>query len=100
MQDAYYGKTRHVVCTFIVLFRHRAVQPLYTYRIVAENLVKYVPPDGFFGIQILQKGLFFLRKLFYMTYRFAVARLEIIHPILDDISNTVARCFSPLSAKR
>jgi len=25
--------------------------------IVAENLVKYMPPDGFFGIQILQNSI-------------------------------------------
>jgi len=25
---------------------------------------------------------------------------EVAHPIFDDVANTVARCFSPLSAKR
>jgi len=31
---------------------------LYNYhRIVAENVVKYVPPDGFFGIQILPNSI-------------------------------------------
>ena len=51
MQGALNGKTTHVVCASFVLFSLISSIQLYNhYRIVEENSVKYVPPDGFFGM--------------------------------------------------
>ena len=58
MQDALNGKTMHVVCASFVLFSLKSSTQLYNhYRIVEEISVKYVPPDGFFGIQILPNSI-------------------------------------------
>jgi len=52
MQGALNGKIMHVVC---VLFSLKSSTQLCNhYRIVEENSTKYVPQDGFFGIQIYQ----------------------------------------------
>jgi len=58
MQGTLNEKTMHVVCASFVLFSLKSCTHLYNhYRIVEENLLKYMPPDGFFGIQILPNSI-------------------------------------------
>jgi len=59
MQGALIGKTMHVVCASFVIFSLKSSTQLYNhYRIIVEdNSVKYVPLDGFFGIQILPNSI-------------------------------------------
>jgi len=58
-----------------------------------------------YAFRLIEKGLTVcsFSESFCTTYRFAVTRLwkyPDTHPILDDVANTVAGCFSPISAKR
>jgi len=59
MQGELNGKPMHVVCASFVLFWLKSSTQLYNhYRIIVEeNSVKYVPLDGFFGIQILPNSI-------------------------------------------
>jgi len=58
MQGALDGKTTHVVCASFVSFHSNRLHSCTTnYRIMEENSVKHVPPDGFFGIQILPNSI-------------------------------------------
>jgi len=58
MQGVLNEKTMHVVCASFVLFSLKSCTQLYNhYRIVEENSLKYMQPDGFFGIQILPNSI-------------------------------------------
>ena len=58
MQGVLNEKTMHVVCATFILFSLKSCTQLYNhYRIVEENSLKYMPPDGFFGIQILPNSI-------------------------------------------
>ena len=67
MQGALSGKTMHVVCASLNLssFHSNRLHSCTTsIRIIMEeNSVKYVPPDGFFGIQILPNSISAWRSL-------------------------------------